>query len=65
MILNLMILASIYNRISRKYSANTTAKGNIPMHAMIFRCGWETEVFIQSPVMFSLLCQMTLDVEKL
>ena len=43
LILNLIILASIYNCISRKKSVNAITKGNIPMHAIIFRCGWDTK----------------------
>ena len=43
MIQNLMILASIYNHISRKKSVNAMDEMNIPMHDIIFCCGWDTK----------------------
>ena len=43
MIRNLMILASIYDHISRKKYVNAMYEGNIPMITTILLCGGDTK----------------------
>ena len=43
----------------------TMAKSKIPMHALIFRCGWETKSLHTTLVIFSLPYLITWDVERL
>ena len=38
----------------KENAVNTISKNNIPMHALIFRCGWETKSIHTTLVIFSL-----------